>query len=129
MIITILSALKLEQVVASFEDSDNSFTYETVFHESLHLFGLSDRYDECVDENGNTVTTSQVGFHEDTMGVGSQTIGKTHCRMYSQYFSGQQKDSGTLKHHVDNDNMGNLLPPTLEEVINYNPFPYRLPFQ
>jgi hypothetical protein len=89
----------------------------------MHLFGISDRYVQSVDGNGNRVTTPNVGFEGDAMGATTQNIGETHYRMYSEYFSRQSVSSGELKTFVDVDSRGNLLSPTLQELIKYSPPP------
>jgi RHS repeat-associated protein len=102
-----------------FYDGNVGFTYNTVFHESFHLFGLSDRYSESFDQNGKRKTTADAGFAYDIMGGVQLNIGDIHYRLYAEYFSTQQGDSGVIDSHIDLDSRGNLLSPTLKELIKY----------
>ncbi|MEJ8802068.1 LamG-like jellyroll fold domain-containing protein [Pontibacter sp. H249] len=92
----------------------------TIFHESLHLLGLSDRYFESGGE--------MEGFENDIMGkYGSFNIGDTHYKAFKQraeqllpnptydfLFPRQLRYFNKTK--VDKDSRGNLLAPTLKQI-------------
>jgi RHS repeat-associated protein len=87
----------------------------TIFHESMHFLGLTDRYDEKmseITENGFTkkVRTSEPhkGFESDVMGTrGSGKISQIHYNNWGK--AAVSNSSGVIRTRVDLDKKGKLI--------------------
>jgi RHS repeat-associated protein len=80
--------------------SSNSSLFSPLagFHELMHLFGLSDRYN--VDENGN-YAGAHTGFETDVMGVtadyqGKLTMSKNHWQNWGNYIFENDLKTGDI---------------------------------
>lgn len=91
----------------------------TVFHESLHFLGLSDRYSQWTNSDGKRVGAADNGFKDDVMGtINVFRIGDTHYRDYKNYFKKSKTNTGVLNRKVDIDSRGIKTAPTLEDVAH-----------
>jgi RHS repeat-associated protein len=89
----------------------------TVFHETFHFLGLSDRYTDWTNANGQRRGAADQGFNQDVMGrVNVLRIGDTHYRDYKNYFQNSSTNSGVLNRKVDIDSRGIKTSPTIEDV-------------
>lgn len=104
---------------AETQKPDKDLSY-TVFHESLHLFGLDDRYSLISVDNksGRRNTKVDEGFNSDVMGVyGVYRIGSTHYRDYSSYFRNLAPGQNFLDRFVDIDASGNRTTADNDDVL------------
>jgi RHS repeat-associated protein len=107
-----------------YKDKNGEITRGTVMHETLHFLGLSDRYSDSFNEEGNLVSIPHAGFESDIMGRSSSLrVGETHYRLYGKFFSTTTQNSGVINRNIDVDSRGNLLPPTLDELLKFVPTP------
>jgi RHS repeat-associated protein len=91
---------------------------QTITHELLHLFGLSDRYTDVPlivpgrsKEDAKTITTSvpHQGWDGDIMANGTN-FSQHHVDNFCKFILGQGRDSFTLNQFVDLDEKLNLIP-------------------
>ena len=93
------------QIVMGLKPDESSVW--TGIHETLHILGLSDRYDQYL--TPARVTMPMKGFKDDIMGnYGSWNISQTHYNNLGQFILSQDTDEFILKHSVDKDDYGNL---------------------
>jgi hypothetical protein len=99
----------------------------TVLHESLHLLGLSDRYDDFRDNNlfgAGRYVIPHKGFEHDIMGNSELKLNKYHYERYRFWGEAASKvfksDVIPLNRKVDRNPNGALMTPYEPNRIHYN---------